>query len=398
MAEHLSVTEPIPFPGAFRETGDAAAQSQAAVLLLLGAFLEYDGIVPREAFLPRRRSLPTSQILPEEDREALNLPPEVESLRTVRGIAFDRGFVRDSLSPFATVLAEPQAPIEERAEGAREALPQLAERLASRWEPLVAAQLCEAALSHPDELVRVAAASSYADIVLPGQRSSLIAVLVKGTESEDLLVRDVAATALARLSPDHPRLAELVYPSTPSRDLEPSHTSLIVHGTFARHGAWWQPGIQGNFHDYLKSKVDPSLYSQADRFEWSGFYSDHARDVAALELTGWVKQHALEGLDLFTHSHGGSVAMQANRVGAVPFGRLVLLSCPVHLSKYRPDFSGLKRAVSIRVHLDLVILADRGGQRFAGVPIKEIVLPIWFKHSITHEPSTWNKYQLPKKI
>jgi pimeloyl-ACP methyl ester carboxylesterase len=144
--------------------------------------------------------------------------------------------------------------------------------------------------------------------------------------------------------------------------------------------------------------VDPSLYSQADRFEWSGFYSDHARDLAALELAGWVRQHSLEGLDLFTHSHGGSVAMQANRLGAVPLGRLVLLSCPVHLSKYRPDFSRLGHAVSIRVHLDLVILADRGGQRFTGVPIKEIVLPIWFKHSITHEPSTWTKYQLPTKI
>jgi hypothetical protein len=63
MAEHLTVTEPVPFPGAFRETGDAAAQSQAAVLLLLGAFLEYDGIAPREAFLPRRTSANLVQAL-----------------------------------------------------------------------------------------------------------------------------------------------------------------------------------------------------------------------------------------------------------------------------------------------------------------------------------------------
>jgi hypothetical protein len=396
MAERETVTEPIPFPVAFREFGDAAAQSQAAVLLLLGALLEYDG-TPGEAFL-LRTAPPASQLLPEEDRAALNLPPDFESLRAVRGVAFDREFVRDSLVPFATTLAESEAPMEERAASAREALPRLAERLAARWEPLAAARLCEAALSHPDELVRVAAGSSYADIVLPGQRPSLLAVLVEGTRSDDLLVRDVAATALARLAPWHPRLAELVRPSLPSLEREASHTSLIVHGTFARQADWWQPGFLSNFHDYLRTRVDPSLYSQKDRFEWSGFYSDHARDLAALELTGWVKQHALEGLDLFTHSHGGSVAMQANRVGGVPLGRLVLLSCPVHLAKYRPDFSRLQKAVSIRVRLDLVILADRGGQRFTGVPITEIVLPIWFKHSITHEPSTWDKYQLPKRI
>jgi two-component system sensor histidine kinase KdpD len=39
-------------------------------------------------------------------------------------------------------------------------------------------------------------------------------------------------------------------------------------------------------------------------------------------------------------------------------GRLVLLSCPVHWPKYTPDFSSTQRVVSIRVHLDLVILAE----------------------------------------
>jgi hypothetical protein len=54
--------------------------------------------------------------------------------------------------------------------------------------------------------------------------------------------------------------------------------------------------------------------------------------------------------------------------------------------------------VSIRVKLDLVILADGGGQRFNHPKIKEIVLPIWFNHSISHEPQTWIDHNLPSKI
>jgi pimeloyl-ACP methyl ester carboxylesterase len=187
-------------------------------------------------------------------------------------------------------------------------------------------------------------------------------------------------------------------PSVPFPGGEPSRTALIVHGTFARQATWWQPGAPGNFHGYLKTMVDPSLYSAADRFDWSGLYSDSARDRAALELVGWVTRHRLDGLDLFTHSHGGSVAMQANRVGGLRVGRLVLLSCPVHWKRYSPDLSLVRKAVSIRVHMDLVILADRGGQRFPARSIPEIVLPIWFKHAVTHEQRTWEKHKLPAKI
>ena len=79
-------------------------------------------------------------------------------------------------------------------------------------------------------------------------------------------------------------------------------------------------------------------------------------------------------------------------------GKLILLSCPVHVDKYMPDFARVGRVISIRVKYDLVILADRGGQQFTHPRIEENILPIWFDHSATHEPDTWKKYKLPTKI
>jgi hypothetical protein len=219
--------------------------------------------------------------------------------------------------------------------------------------------------------------------------------LVEGTYNDDPLVRDVAATALARVLPGHSRLIQLIQPVEILEEGVPSHTSTIIHGTWARNNSWWQPS--GNFHNYLRANVDPSLYSASDRFDWSGSWSDAGRALGALDLVAWVSGHGLAGLDLFTHSHGGSVAMLASRAG-MAIGRLVLLSCPVHIPKYEPNFPIVGRVVSIRVKMDLVILADGGGQRFNHPQIREIVLPIWFKHSITHEPQTWINHNLPSQI
>jgi hypothetical protein len=63
-------------------------------------------------------------------------------------------------------------------------------------------------------------------------------------------------------------------------------------------------------------------------------------------------------------------------------------------SEYLPDFSRMNRAISIRVRLDLVILADGGGQRFRHPQIQENVLPLWFDHAATHEPSVWTRHNV----
>lgn len=138
----------------------------------------------------------------------------------------------------------------------------------------------------------------------------------------------------------------------------------------------------------------PDLYSAADRFEWSGGYSDAARALAARDLWDWVRTRGLQGLDLFTHSHGGNAAMLATQNG-LEIGQLVLLSCPVHAPKYFPDFNRVRDVVSVRVRLDLVILVDRGGQRFRHPRIRENVLALWFRHSDTHVPEVWRRHDVP---
>ena len=81
--------------------------------------------------------------------------------------------------------------------------------------------------------------------------------------------------------------------------------------------------------------------------------------------------------------------------GGLQAGTLILLSCPVHPSKYFPDFANAARVISIRVRLDLVILADRGGQRFQDPRIEENVLPIWFDHSASRSPDVWREHGVP---
>jgi hypothetical protein len=388
------VEEPIPFPDSFREAGDAAAQSQAAVLLTLGNLLRFEDRVTLEVMAGEQPVPQPSEVLPEDDREALKIPAEVYSLAAARGVRFDVNFVRESLGRGAVPQGiQPEAVTEE----SLVELPALAEQLArTPADPLAAARLLEASLTHPDLLVRVSAATSYLEVALPDQQERLIAILVDGTDSEDEETRDVAATALARVAPGHPRLRGLTEPLPYSADGEPSHTSLLIHGTWARNAGWWKPN--GDFHTYVRTRVDPSLYSANDFFFWSGAWSDLARADGALRLIDWVSRHQLDGLDLFTHSHGGNVAMLANQ-RSLRIGRLVMMACPVHRGKYWPDFGRLGKAVAIGTRMDLVILADGGAQRFNDPRIQEIVLPIWFTgHSKTHDPAVWDQHDLPARI
>jgi len=94
------------------------------------------------------------------------------------------------------------------------------------------------------------------------------------------------------------------------------------------------------------------------------------------------------------HSHGGNVAFLATH-GGLTIGELVLLSCPVRIPQYVPDFAQTNKVVSIRVHLDLVILVDGAGQHFPFPQIQEHVLPIWFDHFATHDPAVWQEHNVP---
>lgn len=390
MANRL-VTKPIPGPKAFRSTGDAAVKSQAAILLHLGMQLRGDDAA-LEARAKAAGQRQAARALPDDDLKSFPIPrlaPVSERIEVTR-----------AESPLRA-RSESRVSRKAGAAGARDVSPStvrkvqsdLAEQLYDTPDPLTAAQLLEASLHHPEELVRVAAAAAYFNLAAEPRR--LLKVLAGGTASADELVREVAGTALARIAPEDRRLRALTRKAPRSGRRRPSHTSLMVHGTFASNGSWWQPG--GDFHSYILSEVRPDLYGASDRFAWSGGWSDGARALGASQLRTWVDAHTLQGLSLFTHSHGGSIAMLASHNG-LDIGTLVLLSCPVHVHKYMPDFGHVVKVVSIRVKFDLVILADGGGQKYNHPSIQENVLPIWFDHFASHSPKVWRKHNLKSKL
>jgi hypothetical protein len=368
-------------------------QSQAATLLLIGAHLRGDPAATQARAEASGRMLRATMrgapaAIPASDLRRLGFPRlaagsprfRPETLQRVAGAQFSAA----------------RAPVPSRGDvrAATRAMRRAANAFYRDTSHETAAALLEVALRHPHELARVAAAASYVPAAADPRRA--IALLERGVRSRDALIRDVAATALARLDPRHAALTKLLEPRARRSRRRRSHTSLVVHGTWARTQGWWQPP-NGDFWCYYHAQVDPTLYGAADRFEWSGGYSDAGRAVAGTDLHAWVEQHNLDGLDLIAHSHGGSVAMLATHAGT-RVGRLILLSCPVHWPQYTPDFTRVDRVISVRVHLDLVILADGGGQRFHDNRIEEHVLPLWFDHSASHDVGTWQQYDVPAML
>jgi hypothetical protein len=382
---YREVSEPIAGPEAFRLSTDAAILSQAAYLLILGTQLRAQAEVVTarsEAAVDLRRV----EALPADDLAIFPVPQLRPTAERFRGADIQRRLAPRELSE-STLRGIRRGQWKEVADRYSGLVDELEKTAASG----TAAELMEACLLHPQPLVRVAAAWSYLPISADPHR--LLDVLVQGTRSRDRLTQEVAATALARYAPAHRRLSALTQRMRRrGSNGPPTRTAMLVHGTFARNSSWWQPG--GDFHNYLLTNVRSDLYSAGDRFEWSGGYSDAARAQAASDLRMWIKDRDLTGIDLFGHSHGASVMMLASH-DEPALGELVLLSCPVHVPKYFPDFSRVTKVVSIRVRLDLVILADGGGQRFNDPRIEENVLPIWFDHSRTHDPGTWQEHDVP---
>lgn len=380
------VEKPVPAREAFGRSDPSALLSQAAALLGIGSQLRGD--------TDRLRAIsggfaPQVEVLPEEARNLLGLPVlgpvagRGETAR-LRELLYGRYKLQARENAAAQVANRP------------EILQDVAKRHFEKESGSTAFDLLEMSLLHSHELIRVAAASAYLEH--SAERERLVNVLEQGTHSTDPLVRDVAATSLAHANPNHPRLLELQGKQRGRNAAGAADTTMLIHGTWAADSPWWQPG--GDFHTYILQNVRPDLYNQPDRFGWSGGYSDAARTLAAQDLVQWVNQHGEQGLDLITHSHGGNVAMQATQMNpGLTIGELILLSCPVHIPKYQPNFAQItKRTVSVRVHLDLVILADRGGQKFTLPQITENVLPVWFDHFATHKPEIWKKYNVPAML
>jgi hypothetical protein len=270
---------------------------------------------------------------------------------------------------------------------------ELVARLAEQPDPVTAAALVESGLRSGSRLVRTSAAVAALDTT--GPRDEVLAQLVEGSSRGGPLTKAIGRIGLARVDPGHRALrAVTVRPGPPPGRDRPSHTAVLTHGTFAARSRWWQPG--GDFYGYLGTLV-PSLHLHDRSFQWSGQYSDDARRLAARQLADWVVDQRLSRPDFFAHSHGGTVANLATRLGC-EFDRLVLLSWPVH-GEWFPDFGRVGRIVDIRVKMDLVIIADRGGQTFTPPPehAAKVTSHVngWFRHEDPHDPGYWREHNLP---
>lgn len=394
---YSDVTDPMRVEDAFGIEGGAAGQAQAAALLVLGRWMRGDPGGAREPGADAWPDLTDESpvaVAPARDLKRLGIPPLADELSGSRGTLYGEGALEELLGePLVGALRQMEDPPE--SEWMTEAQASLWQRLLADPSGPAVAALHFVSMYHRDPLVRTAAAAASVDS-LSDHHGRPRQILERGIESPHKDLAELAAVGLRRLAPESPRLRRLLRPSRQDSPPMPAHTSLMVHGTFARRKPWWRPG--GDFHSYVLASIDGSLYSGGDRFDWSGGWSDAARALGTLDLMGWVADKGLQGLDLFSHSHGGNLALLTTH-GGLDLGRLVMLSCPVH-QRYvaAANPKRIAKAVSVRTRMDLVILADGGGQRFRERWIREVELPVWFKHSITHDPAAWVRYGIPAKI
>jgi hypothetical protein len=386
------VVDPIPCPEAFGENGESASYSQAALLLALAIVLK-----------PQYQALLATLV----ESAPFSLP----ELRRVEQPVPGEHFARVLSAAERQVFDTPAHELQHRA------AEDLYRRPAEYGNVDGALRLIAASFVGPDELVRVAAAVSTLDLV--DTSDAAVWTLVKAAmRSPSALVRAIATTALMRH--EHSlrssrwlvwqvlqRVQQVANALWRSRDVSgppqlqsADDLSCIVHGTvFKPVGRqieeWWKPGT-GDFHEYLRQGPRPNVYSGPDYYRWSGGWNDFARSEAVEKLGAWIRGHGNSQLDIFAHSHGCNVAMLVTR--DVKVRQLVLLSCPVH-SLYEPDFSNVSDVVSIRVRWDLVILADRGDQKFRDSRIREHILPFWYgAHDSCRRSSTWRSQDLAKHL
>lgn len=376
--------KPLKGVDAFQQISEDTSPSQAAVLLSFGNQIS-GGEAPMRA---RAAAFRRKGYVAAEPESTFPIP----KLRGISGPIATGESVARLKRLYAYVPGRRTYAAERSAEYER-AYRDCAERLFQKPVAERAADLFQMCLDHPKELVRIAAAISYLPLTTVPDRN--VRLLLKGLRSADELERSLAATGLARAYPEHPALRRLSRGKTARKPGNPADTITLIHGTWASDSPWYQPA--GDFFTFIKA-LRPDLYDAADFFRWSGSYSHGARVEAAANLKQWVDNHNEAGLDLMGHSHGANVILKATELG-LRASKVVLLSCPVHVDRYFPDFKQVKKpVVSVRVHFDLVILADGGGQRFSHPDIKEIVLPIWFDHGASHDPQVWQTHNVAKKV
>lgn len=373
--EIIEIETPVPCPEAFFEITELSEYSRAAFLLSIGIQLNPPNENVKEELFETNVAFPLPKINKLESR--------VNSIELEQIIDFGAPVNDENLiNSYARNIIEHLYYSEE-----------------DKWKHSI--RLLYIFMNHPNDLLKVSAAISWIDSVEVSYDSEAISILLSvAIKAENDLVRDMAVTCLSRLyallgfrGNDHLNL---------DADLEVIKSdSYIVHGTiFSNPGKsyekWWEPNY-GDLHKYLKNGSRPNLYEGIDYFKWSGGWNDYARQEGSEKLVEWVNKHDMHDTDAFAHSHGCNVAMLATQ--DIKVKNLILMSCPIHWNLYKPNFSNVKNILSIRVKWDLVIMADRGGQRFRDTRISEKVLPLWFTaHDASRKSNTWKKSSIDQYL
>lgn len=365
---------PMVVPDAFEDTGADAQLAQSAFLLGTARIINNQ-----------------AEVVPEGEFMGVNRPALAQRARPVLSDAVEQKLHVD----WGSVADQRHPEMYERS--ARE----LAMETQQNSEPDAAIALI-AASSHA-ELPLVRASAAAAQVIIAGRSSWVEEILVGSLHSDDDLVVDVAATALAGIDPDHPALQDFQGEDPEEGEQQPlTNTVFMTHGTWANgpfiaRPAWWEPG--GDFFDYIDA--DPTLDLYQTPFGWSGSYRHGRRVTAALAMANWITQEGLTTPDVVGHSHGCTVANLATTEAQQDLDRMIMLAWPVH-DQWLPDPGRVNHVVSFRVKYDLVILVDGGKQSFnppasAGYQVTERVNG-YFAHSDPHEPAYWNRYGLSADI
>ncbi len=363
------VSRPVPALAAFCTENAAAHWSRSAQLLLIARQIIAD---------PGGGERP-AEVRPIDADEAELAAPLVHRVSDPAALA----------SPAATPKRTPSA---------RE----LWKSLDSSADPATAIELLRHELDSKVQVVRVSAAAS------------LLALGVE-TQVADARLREIArfssptARALASLCLDLP-----APPLARASDHATTQVSIGIAGTFGRwRASQLTPG--GALFELLKQNLSPDLYSdRASHYRWTGAFTEAARQSAATDLIRWLSTSASGATlnDVYAHSHGGNVALNALVDGAT-IDFLCLIDTPA-LRRPNAEWSLInsraRRAVSLRSRLDLVILLDgllgggpgsRGSDGLTFSPqfnCRVLSPPVWFSHTAMLMPRVWAKFNLVEEI
>jgi RHS repeat-associated protein len=122
--------------------------------------------------------------------------------------------------------------------------------------------------------------------------------------------------------------------------------SVYVHGTFSSANAW-----KNNRMDFINSMNTIAGDSNFHVFSWSGRNTDIARKIAGSDLASFINGYKFaesEKLNIFSHSHGGNVAILASQFDLQkPIDNLVLFGTPIR-SEYHPRMSNINNLLNIQ--------------------------------------------------